>query len=92
MSITTPFSATYNKIFCISSSEIYKPRRRPRTYYQRRRERVRKQAERELERQELEAMQLQHDLSDSDSSDEDFDCYEDDEVEGIDEFDIEIED
>lgn len=68
--------------FSFFSSEFCKPRRRPRTYYQRRRERVRKQAERELERQELEAMQVHNDLSDSDSSDEDFDCFEDDEIEG----------
>jgi hypothetical protein len=47
---------------------------------------VRKQAERELERQELEAMQIHHELSDSDSSDEeDFECFEDEDEEEIDE-------
>lgn len=67
---------TYFREFC-------KPRRRPRTYYQRRRERVRRQAEREAERLELESMQVHNELSDSDSSEEeeDFDCFEDDEME-----------
>ena len=73
-------------------SEFYKPRRRPRTYYQRRRERIRKQEERERERQELEAMQIQHDLSDSDSSDEDFDCFEDEEIEENLEQEVDLED
>lgn len=78
-----PFSI--KMIFCLSS-DYFKPRRRPRTYYQRRRERVRKQAEREAERLELEAMQIHHDLSDSDSSDEeDFECFDEDEEEEIDE-------
>lgn len=55
---------------------------------------MRKQAERELERQELEAMQVQNELSDSDSSEEeDFDCFEDDEMndETFEEIEVEIE-
>lgn len=92
--INMPKSTILFPVTLISNSFFFsgfcKPRHRPRTYYQRRRERIRKQEERELERQELEAMQIQHDLSDSDSSEEDFDCFEDDEVEenvDVDDFD-----
>lgn len=62
--------------FLMNFSDGFKPRRRPRTYYQRRRERVRRQAEREAERLELESMQVHNDLSDSDSSDEDDDSFD----------------